>query len=84
LYAALEAAEAPLALGWLLAAGCWLLLAAAAAALRLGLAMPATRPEPARVFAFFIVRKDYSCTARFVSCDDLKIDCHEIGVFCEW
>jgi hypothetical protein len=62
LYAALEAAEAPLALGWLLAAGCWLLLAAAAAALRLGLAMPATRPEPARVFAFFIVRKDYSCT----------------------
>ena len=23
-------------------------------------------------------------TARFVSCDDLKIDCHEIGVYCEW
>jgi hypothetical protein len=23
-------------------------------------------------------------TARFVSCDDLKIDCHGIGVYCEW
>jgi hypothetical protein len=22
--------------------------------------------------------------ARFVSCDDLKKNCHEIGVYCEW